>query len=250
VQNNFYCIKPFINLYEKPSIKSGLASQILYGEKFNIIKNYKKFLKIKTHFDKYIGYIEKKNFEKSRVSTHKISVLRSNIYSIPINNKKYKTNNFLPFSSNLHILKKKGQFIEYRKNKWIKKSDIKPLNFKNKKFYKIIKLFLNTKYKWGGKTFKGIDCSALIQSYYKYNNKFFPRDTSDQIRFKKGKKKNNKFKTGDLIFWKGHVALCINSKYLIHAYGPKKKVLIMPIYKTIKIINETAKLKVLKVYSI
>ena len=151
VQNNFYCIKPFINLYEKPSIKSGLASQILYGEKFNIIKKYKKFLKIKTHFDKYIGYIEKKNFEKSKIFTHKIAVLRSNIYSIPVDNKKYKTNNFLPFSSNLKILKKKGQFIEYHKNKWIKKSDIKPLNFKNKNFSKIIKLFLNTKYKWGGK---------------------------------------------------------------------------------------------------
>ena len=59
-----------------------------------------------------------------------------------------------------------------------------------------------------------------------------------------------KFKTGDLIYWKGHVALCINSKSLIHAYGPKKKVLIMPIYKTIKLIYKTAKLKVLKVYSI
>ena len=133
----------------------------------NIIKKYKKFLKIKTHFDKYIGYIEKKNFEKSKIFTHKIAVLRSNIYSIPVDNKKYKTNNFLPFSSNLKILKKKGQFIEYHKNKWIKKSDINPLNFKNKNFSKIIKLFLNTKYKWGGKTFNGIDCSALIQSYYK-----------------------------------------------------------------------------------
>ena len=38
VQNNFYCIEPFINLYEKPSIKSGLASQILYGEKFKYYK--------------------------------------------------------------------------------------------------------------------------------------------------------------------------------------------------------------------
>ena len=63
------------------------------------------------------------------------------------------------------------------------------MNFKNKNYYKIIKLFLNTKYKWGGKTFEGIDCSSLIQSYYKYNNKFFPRDTVDQIRFKKGKRK-------------------------------------------------------------
>ena len=51
----------------------------------------------------------------------------------------------------------------------------------------------------------------LIQLFYKYNNKFFPRDTSEQIKFKKGKKKIN-LKAGDLIYWKGHVALCLNSK--------------------------------------
>jgi hypothetical protein len=44
--------------------------------------------------------------------------------------------------------------------------------------------------------------------------------------------------------------MCINSKKLIHAYGPEKKVLIMPILQTIKRIGETAKLKVKKVSSI
>ena len=41
------------------------------------------------------------------------------------------------------------------------------------------------------------------------------------------------FKKGDLIFWKGHVAVCLNSTKLVHAYGPKKRVIIMPIRKTI-----------------
>ena len=59
--------------------------------------------------------------------------------------------------------------------------------------------------------------------------------------------KKNIFKKGDIIFWKGHVAMCINSKKLIHAYGPEKKVLIMPILQTIKRIDKTAKLKVKKI---
>ena len=41
--------------------------------------------------------------------------------------------------------------------------------------------------------------------------------------------------------------MCLNSKELIHAYGPEKKVLIMPIIKTINKIRETAKLEVKKV---
>tara|TARA_Y100001970_G_scaffold68884_1_gene87890 strand:+ start:1447 stop:1845 length:399 start_codon:yes stop_codon:yes gene_type:complete len=120
---------------------------------------------------------------------------------------------------------------------------------KEKNFVKIFKSFLNCKYKWGGKTYQGIDCSALIQIFYKFNNKFFPRDTIDQIKYKKGIKKKQ-FKKGDIIFWKGHVAVCINSKKLIHAYGPEKKVIIMPIFKTIKRIERTAKLEVKKVFRI
>ncbi len=43
-----------------------------------------------------------------------------------------------------------------------------------------------------------------------------------------------------LIFWKGHVAVCVDRKSLIHAYGPKKKVIIMNINKTLlKIFKDT-----------
>ena len=138
----------------------------------------------------------------------------------------------------------------FKKNKWIKQKDIIHINKKEKNFSKIFKSYLNCKYKWGGKTFKGIDCSALIQIFYKFNNKFFPRDTVDQIKFKNGIKNKKKYKKGDIIYWKGHVALCINSKKLIHAYGPEKKVIIMPIKETISRIEKTANLKVRKVYKI
>ena len=135
----------------------------------------------------------------------------------------------------------------YEKDKWLRSKDIVPIQKKNTNFVKIFKSFLNCKYKWGGKTFEGIDCSALLQIFYKFNNNFFPRDTIDQVKLKKGVGYKKKFKKGDIIFWKGHVAICINTNDLIHAYGPKKRVIIMPIKKTIKLIKETAKLDVKKV---
>ena len=51
-------------------------------------------------------------------------------------------------------------------------------------------------------------------------------------------------KKNDLIFWKGHVAVVISKEKLIHAYGPYKKVVIMPIKKTINLIKKTAKLSI------
>ena len=56
-----------------------------------------------------------------------------------------------------------------------------------------------------------------------------------------------KFSKGDIIYWRGHVAVCLNRSKLIHAYGPRKKVLTMDIKKTIELIKETAKLEIKKI---
>jgi len=249
-QNNFYCKNPFINLYDRPSRHSKIGSQILYGEKFKIIKKEKNFFKVRTKYDNYLGYIKPKKYSAKFSSTHKVSVLKSRIFKYPKNLNKFKSKSFLSFSSKIQIIKKKNNFVMIDKNKWLFAKDIKKIDKKEKNFIKILIMFLNCKYKWGGKTCKGIDCSALIQIFYKFNNKFFPRDTVDQIKYKKGSDIKKKYKTGDIIYWKGHVAICINSKELIHAYGPKKKVLIMPIKKTIQLIKDTANLEVKKIFSI
>ena len=237
-------------MYEFGSLRSKISSQLLYGEKFKVLGKKKKFLKIKTHYDNYIGYIKLSKFTKDFKETNKVSVLKSRIFTSHNNLKKSMTKKFLPFASKIQIIKKKNNFVMFEKNKWLREKDINPINQKNKNVLKILKLFLNCKYKWGGKTFNGIDCSALIQLIYQFNNKFFPRDTVDQIKFKKGTKRKIKFRVGDIIYWKGHVAICISSKKLIHAYGPRKKVLVMEINKTIKLIKKTANLEVKKIFSI
>ena len=232
------------NIYKKPSKKSEITSQILYGEKIRILKIKNRWLRIRTFNDNYSGYIKNEKLKKGLKIIFKTNKSKTRIFS---QNKK---KNFLPFNSRLPVISVKKKFIEFERGKWVKRKDIKLINHKEKNFVRILKSFINCKYTWGGKSYKGIDCSALIQLYYLYNNKFFPRDTKDQISFKKGKKKLIKFSKGDIIYWKGHVAVCLSRNKLIHAYGPRKKVLIMNIKKTIELINETAKLKVKKIIKI
>ena len=232
------------NIYKKPSKKSEITSQILYGEKIRILKIKNRWLRIRTFNDNYSGYIKNEKLKKGLKIIFKTNKSRTRIFS---QNKK---KNFLPFNSRLPVINVKKKFIEFERGKWVKRKDIKLINHKEKNFVRILKSFINCKYTWGGKSYKGIDCSALIQLYYLYNNKFFPRDTKDQISFKKGKKKLIKFSKGDIIYWKGHVAICLSKNKLIHAYGPRKKVLIMNIKKTIELINKTAKLKVKKIIRI
>jgi hypothetical protein len=246
VKNNFFYKKEYSNIYKTSSRFSEVTSQILYGEKFKILSKNKDWIKIKSLFDNYVGYIENENYIKKFKPTHKVYSLKAFIYSKPNN----KTKSFLPFASKFSIINENKNFLQFDKNKWLKKKDIKKISHREKDFFKILRLFLKTKYVWGGKTFNGIDCSALLQLFYYYNNSFYPRDTKDQIKYSRKQLKRKVFKKGDVIFWKGHVAVCIDSKKLIHAYGPEKKVLIMPIIKTIKRIERTASLSIKKISSI
>jgi cell wall-associated NlpC family hydrolase len=245
MKNNFFYKKEFSNIYEKASVKSEVLSQILYGEKFKILSKNKNWLKIKTTFDNYIGFIKNKNYANIFEPTHKVFNIKANIIS-----KSNKKRIYLPFASKISIIQEKKDTFEYEKNKWIKKKDVRKINHIEKNYLKLLRLFINTKYMWGGKTYQGIDCSAILQLFFYYNNKFYPRDTKDQIKYSRKKFKKKIFKKGDIIFWKGHVAICMNSKKLIHAYGPEKKVLIMPIIKTIDRIKKTANLSLKKISSI
>ena len=232
---------PVINLYKKKSHKSEVTTQLLYGESFSIIKSFKKWFKIKIKEDGYKGFIPKINLNPYVKPTHKIHKLKAKVYRSP--NKRSKINE-LPFGSKIKIYEKSSKFFRFNKG-WIEKNDFKLLSFKDKDLFTRASYFKNIKYKWGGKSYKGIDCSALIQILLNFNNRFCPRDTKDQIRYFRKKIKSNKIKKNDLIYWKGHVAIIISKKKLIHAYGPMKKTVIMDIKQTIRRIDQTANLKVI-----
>ena len=240
MKNNFFN-KSIGNINSQPFLNSEVTSQILYGEKFKILSKSKGWVKIKTKYDNYTGFVKNQKFLKKFKPTNKICTLKSSIFKKK-GNKFFQTKNFLYFGSGISVINKRKEFFEFEKNKWVKIIDTKKINHSENNLVKILKLFLNVKYLWGGKSSEGIDCSALIQIFFYYNRIFFPRDTKDQLKyFKKiSDRKNLKKK---IIFWKGHVAYCLNKKNLIHAYGPKKKVLIMNIKKTINKIFKDTKLK-------
>ena len=228
---------PFINVYNNK--KSEVVTQLLYGETFQCIESKKNWIKIKNNTDGYVGFIKKRRFLKKEKSTHKVCNLYARLYSKP----NIKTNKKISFGSKIKAVEIKKKFIKFDNN-WIKKSDVKKVNFKTKDIFRYIKKFSNTKYKWGGKYFEGVDCSALVQLFFNFNNRYCPRDSKDQIKYFKKKVLLKNIKKNDLIFWKGHVAIATSKKNLIHAYGPFKKTVTMPIKTTINRIYKTANLKV------
>jgi hypothetical protein len=231
-----------INVYKKNTTKSNLVTQLLYGDSFKILKKKGAWCKIKNEADNYIGFIKKKTFLPKCINTHKISNLSATLYSKP--SLKYKIKKKISFSSKIKVIEKERNFYKFD-NLWIQKKDLKKIEYKEKNIFKYINKFSSIKYTWGGKHYSGVDCSGLVQIFLNFNNLYCPRDSKDQLKYFKKKVDLKNIRKNDLIFWKGHVAIILSKHQLIHAYGPLKKTVTMPIKKTIDRIYKTANLKVL-----
>ena len=77
------------------------------------------------------------------------------------------------------------------------------------------------KYRWGGDSRRGIDCSAFTRRMFKEISVHLPRTSSEQLRT--GKKISKKhLKAGDLVFFKTsrrerHVGIYVGNDQFIHA---------------------------------
>ena len=233
-------------LYKKPNIKSEYLKEMLFGEIFIKLKEHKKFYYGFTQYDKYYGYM-KKNCLSTNLNKNNFIVNSAKAYLYKNNNLKYKTKKFLYFNSKVYISVKKKRLSQSNIG-WIKNTDLKSFkSIKKKDFLENVKIFKKTKYLWGGNTIDGIDCSGLVQELMKNKLIKCPRDSKEQEVFFKRSVTRKKVKKGDLLFWKGHVAIALNNKECIHAYGPAKKVVIVKINSLIsKLLKKSLNLSSIK----
>ena len=123
-----------LNIYKKPSKKSEVISQMIYGDSFSISKKINRWMKIKTKEDNYSGYIQNKNYLEYLKPTHKINVLKAKVYKLSNKSKKI---NELSFNSKIKVIGKKNNFLKFAKG-WTGKNQIKPINHREKNPFKKI----------------------------------------------------------------------------------------------------------------
>jgi len=79
--------------------------------------------------------------------------------------------------------------------------------------------FLGTPYLWGGNSGAGLDCSGLVQAAMLACGRDCPGDSDMQARMGMAVPEGEALRRGDLVFWKGHVALVMDGGRIIHANG-------------------------------
>lgn len=181
--------------------------------------------------DGYVGYLPANALVAPGVPpTHRVSAPRTFLYSEPdIKTPPLMT---LSFGSLVAVKREENGFALTERGAIFAKH-LAPLTKTDSDFVSSAQKFLDVPYLWGGKTSLGLDCSALVQLSLSAAGIECPRDSDMQEKALGTPVSLENIQHGDLVFWKGHIAIALDSETLIHANAFHMAVAMEPLKDTL-----------------
>jgi cell wall-associated NlpC family hydrolase len=159
--------------------------------------------------------------------THKVTVLRTFVFPGP--SIKLPPTDALPLGAQLAVVREEDSFAVLASGGYAPKRHLTTLDVRESDFVAVAERFVGTPYLWGGKTSLGIDCSGLVQVALAACGIPCPRDTDMQETALGKPASLAGLQSGDLIFWKGHVAIARGRNSMIHGNAFHMAVAIEPV---------------------
>jgi hypothetical protein len=207
-------------LREKPASDAMLLTQALMGERVTIYdRNGEGFAWGQLHSDGYVGWIPDAALGKPvAVPTHKVTALRT--FAFPGPSIKLPPIDTLSMGAVVAIAREDGAFAVTREGWFLPRRHLGRLEAMEEDFVAVAERFVGTPYLWGGKSSLGIDCSGLVQISLTAAGTGCPRDSDmqqDGLGRTLSAAESKQLQRGDLIFWKGHVAIVRDADTMVHA---------------------------------
>jgi cell wall-associated NlpC family hydrolase len=243
--NTHVVVVPVANMYSKPTEKSDVVSQAIYGSNIRLLEARGEWSRIQTP-DRYKGWTPSRYLRivlagdgyASAGPTVQVESLFANIYAEP-DVTKHKPVITIPFESKLEVApddessKSSHQHREGwlqvklpgRTLAWIQASDVgadqKPLSIPES--IELAKRFLGLPYLWGGRSSFGFDCSGFTQMLVRARGINMPRDADQQAAWNGVMVvKRDDLQAGDLLFFGSsakditHTGMYIGDGQFIH----------------------------------
>lgn len=232
---------PVVDLRAEPRPDSGPQTQLIHGDMVRVFEDEDGWCWVQAERDGYVGHVAATALEKPGAeATHMVIVPRTFVY--PGADLRFPHSMALSLGSRVRITgsaETRGtQYALLENGEALIAGHLAPIGELAPDFVAVAETLLHTPYLWGGTSGFGIDCSGLVQLSMLAAGRSVLRDTDMQEgtlgTVLEPDADWSNLQRGDLVFWKGHVAICTAPDMLIHANGHTMTVALEPLKDAIK----------------
>lgn len=211
------CLAPATAIRAAADANAEQMDQLLFGERFEVLEEEGAWVFGQAARDGYVGFVEAAALAPAGpVPTHRVSAVRTYAFA----EASIKSRAIGPYSINSLVTVEavEGKLARVTGAGWMTAAHLSPIGEFEADWAAVAERFVGAPYLWGGRESLGLDCSGLVQQALFACGRACPRDTDQQQAVGLAIEAGD-FGRGDLVFWKGHVALGLGDGQIVHANG-------------------------------
>ena len=190
--------------------------QLIMGDAFLVIDRDQSHAFGMALKDNYCGWVAENALCPPTRVTHFVAVLGSHLYPEP--RVQAEARGSLTLGTRLRVTGQQGAFAE-TPHGFVPVAHLRRLGDWHADPAEVAGLFLGVPYLWGGNSRDGLDCSGLVQAAMLACGRACPGDSDLQQGLGEPLDGSQPLQRGDLVFWRGHVAMMLDAGMVIHANG-------------------------------
>ena len=223
---------PVLDMRRTASLEAGIDTQLLSGQDVLVFDENEGFAWVQSVSDGYVGYVGSNGLADGvSKAAHLVTAARTFVYPAP--DLKSVPTSALSMGSLVEVVgfeERRGtNYAVLPSGEAVIAGHLRDAAEQDPDYVAVAERLIHTPYLWGGATAFGIDCSGLVQLSMRMAGKTVLRDSDMQAATIGGPVGPEQLKRGDLVFWKGHVAIVTDPETIIHANGHTMTVALEPL---------------------